>query len=106
MRVHLLEKPAEYPGCSGAEGISPITSRIFVLRPVLIRRASILIGQLVKEYSLETVLVSPGTPLPENRKRGRGKHGHLLLGISPNIHAQFYMKSIQENAEIAVHAVC
>ncbi|RFU30411.1 hypothetical protein B7463_g5922, partial [Scytalidium lignicola] len=69
MRVHLLEEPAKYPGCSGARNLSDNMADLRAQTGAN-QKGINLIGQLVEEYGLETVL--------------------------------FYMKAIQENAEVAV----
>ncbi|KAH8812622.1 5-oxoprolinase [Xylogone sp. PMI_703] len=69
MREHLLEQPAKYPGCSGARNLSDNLADLRAQTGAN-QKGINLIGQLVEEYGLETVL--------------------------------FYMKAIQENAEIAV----
>ncbi|CAK7212729.1 hypothetical protein SBRCBS47491_001565 [Sporothrix bragantina] len=69
MREHLLVRPAQYPGCSGARNLSDNLADLRAQTGAN-QKGINLIGQLVKEYGLETVL--------------------------------FYMRAIQENAEIAV----
>ncbi|KAJ9157698.1 5-oxoprolinase (ATP-hydrolyzing) [Pleurostoma richardsiae] len=69
MREHLLEKPAQYPGCSGARNLSDNLADLRAQTGAN-QKGINLIGQLVTEYGLDTVL--------------------------------FYMKAIQENAELAV----
>ncbi|KAL1859520.1 hypothetical protein VTK73DRAFT_7577 [Phialemonium thermophilum] len=69
MREHLLEKPAQYPGCSGARNLSDNLADLRAQTGAN-QKGINLIGQLVAEYGLETVL--------------------------------FYMRAIQENAELAV----
>lgn len=56
MREHLLERPAQYPGCSGARNLS---DNFADLRAQVgaNQKGVNLIGQLVKEYSLGTVMV-------------------------------------------------
>ncbi|KJR89571.1 5-oxoprolinase (ATP-hydrolyzing) [Sporothrix schenckii 1099-18] len=69
MREHLLVRPAQYPGCSGARNLSDNLADLRAQTGAN-QKGIHLIGQLVKEYGLETVL--------------------------------FYMRAIQDNAEIAV----
>ncbi|KAJ6438104.1 putative 5-oxoprolinase protein [Purpureocillium lavendulum] len=69
MHEHLLEKPARYPGCSGARNLSDNLADLRAQTGAN-QKGINLIGQLVREYGLETVL--------------------------------FYMKAIQNNAELAV----
>ncbi|CAK7201348.1 hypothetical protein SEUCBS139899_004052 [Sporothrix eucalyptigena] len=69
MREHLLVRPAQYPGCSGARNLSDNLADLRAQTGAN-QKGINLIGQLVKEYGLDTVL--------------------------------FYMRAIQENAEIAV----
>lgn len=56
MREHLLEKPARYPGCSGARNLSDNFADLRAQTGAN-QKGINLISQLVEEYSLETVLV-------------------------------------------------
>jgi 5-oxoprolinase (ATP-hydrolysing) len=87
MREHLLEKPAQYPGCSGARNLSDNLADLRAQTGAN-QKGINLISQLVGEYGLETVLVCLASELPKDQ--------YVLIP------SQFYMKAIQENAEIAV----
>lgn len=56
MREHLLEKPAQYPGCSGARNLSDNLADLRAQTGAN-QKGINLIGQLVAEYGLDTVLV-------------------------------------------------
>jgi len=56
MREHLLEKPAQYPGCSGARNLSDNMADLRAQTGAN-QKGINLISQLVGEYGLDTVLV-------------------------------------------------
>lgn len=57
VREHLLVRPAKYPGCSGARNLSDNLADLRAQTGAN-QKGINLIGQLVQEYGLETVLVS------------------------------------------------
>ena len=56
VREHLLVRPAQYPGCSGARNLSDNLADLRAQTGAN-QKGINLINQLVQEYSLETVLV-------------------------------------------------
>jgi 5-oxoprolinase (ATP-hydrolysing) len=82
MREHLLEKPAKYPGCSGARNLSDNFADLRAQTGAN-QKGITLIGQLVEEYGLETVLVCfPQWQQAELSTISPWKRRNLIINLS------------------------